>query len=385
MIRTMIAHTSELDDEKLAIGQITSQLKLEGGLLKNTIGIVACHYEFVLSGIFKAICDALPFDVVGTISSAQSVCGEAGSLLLTITVMTSDDVGFRKTLTPSLLEDPGATIEQSYKAASGGEKPALILTFAPFILQNCGDDYVNVLTSASGGAPCFGTLSVDDTLDFANCFSLADVEHYRDRMAMILVYGDINPRFYVANISESRVMEKEAVVTKSAGPVLMEVNERPVIDYLSDLGLVEVSETQYAMASLPFLLDYNDGSPKVSKIFVMLTPEKHAICAGAIPEGSRLYIASTDKDDVMLTTGEAVGNILKDAPEASVLLIYSCISRGMTLGSELYKEMELVDQMVGEKLPYMFANSGGEICPTQTSKEKAVNRFHNNAFVACVF
>ena len=385
MIKTLMAYTTEMDDEKMAIDQIASQLKSDGGLLKNSIGIVACHYEFVLSDTFKAIYETLPFDVVGTISTAQSIAGESGTLLLTLMVLTSDDVEFQKVLTPSLLEEPAKAIAESYKAACGDTKPALILTFAPFLLQNCGDDYVNVLDEVSGGVPCFGTLAVDDTLDFANSFMLADGEHYRDKMAMILINGDINPRFFVANISESRIMGKSAVVTKSAGPVLMEVNERPVIDYFSDLGLVEASETQYAMASLPFLLDYNDGTPKVSKIFVMLTPEKFAICAGAIPQGSTMYMASTDKDDIMFTTGEAVNLILKEIGSASVLLIYSCISRSMALVSEQYKEMEFINRQIGGKLPYMIANSGGEICPTQTSKEKAINRFHNNAFIACVF
>ena len=63
MIKTLIAWTAEVDDDKLAVEQIKSQLGLEGGLLRNTVGIVACHYEFVLSGILKAICEALPFDV----------------------------------------------------------------------------------------------------------------------------------------------------------------------------------------------------------------------------------------------------------------------------------------------------------------------------------
>ena len=385
MIKTLTAHTTELDDEKLAIEQIVSQLGTGGSLMENTIGIVACHYEFVLSGIFKAVCEALPFEVVGTISSAQSVSNESGSLLMTLMVMTSDDVEFAKTLTPSLLTEAEETIAKSYKTACRAEKPALILTFAPFILQNCGDDYVNTLTEASGGVPCFGTLAVDDTLDFANCFMLSNGEHYRDKMAMVLIYGDINPKFFVANISESRMLEKSAVVTKSTGPVLMEVNERPVIDYFKDLGLVEASETQYAMSSLPFLLDYNDGTPRVSKIFVTLTPEKYAICAGAMPEGSTLYMATADKDDVMFTTGEVVDIIAKDIGGASALLIYSCISRSMTLASEQFKEMELVRQKVAEKLPFMMANSGGEICPTQVSDEKAINRFHNNAFVACLF
>ena len=385
MIKTLTAYTTELDDTTIAAEQITTQLKDKGGLLKNTIGIIACHYEFVESEIYEAICAALPFDVVGAISSAQSVPDVADSLLLTLMVMTSDDVEFKKVLTPSLLNEPAKVIEDSYKSACGTDKPALILAFAPFLIQNCGDDYVNVLTEASGGVPCFGTIAVDDTLDFANTFVLAEGVNHRDRMAMILIYGDITPKFYIANISENRILEKSAVVTKSAGPVIMEVNERPIIDYFSDLGLVDASETQYALASLPFLLDYNDGSPKVSKIFVMLTEEKYAICAGAVPQGSTLYIASTDKDDIMLTTGKAVDLILNETGDASLLLIYTCISRAMALGSEQYKEMQLINQKIGGKLPFMMVNSGGEICPTQISEENTVNRFHNNAFIACVF
>ena len=384
MIKTIIVHTDELDNEELAVEQIKSQLDT-GSLKKNTLGIVACHYEFVISPVFEAICRALPFDVVGTISSGQSYAGETGSLLLTLTVLTSDDVEFVKIVTPSLLTEPIEAISSSYKEACRETNPALILTFAPFIVQNCGDDYVNVLSEISGGVPCFGTLAVDDTLDFSNCFTLDSGVHYRDKMIMVLVYGDIKPKFYVANISESRMLDKSAVVTKSMGPVLMEVNGRPVIDYFEDLGLVEASETQYAMSSIPFLLDYNDGTPKVSKILVTLTPEKFAICAGAMPEGSTLYMATTDKDDVILTTGQSVDMILKDNDGASLLLVYSCISRGMTMGAEQFKEMDFIKSKLGDKLPYMMVNSGGEICPTQYCGGKASNRFHNNAFVACMF
>ena len=384
MIKTLIACTTEMDDEKLAIEQIASQLKSGGELLKNSIGIVACHYDFILSGIFKAVCEALPFAVVGTISTAQSAPGKHGSFLMTLMVLSSDDVEFVKVLTPSLSEETDKVIAESYKAACRDTKPALILTFAPFLLQKSGDDYVNVLTEVSGDVPCFGTLSVDDTMDYSNCFMLADGEHYRDQMAMILIYGKIIPKFFVANISENKIIGESAVVTKSSGPVLMEVDERPVIDYLSDLGLVEASETQYAMSSLPFLLDYNDGAPKVSKIFVMLTPERYAICAGTIPQGCTMYMASTDKDDVLFTTGETLNMILEELENASALLIYSCIGRSMSLGSEQYKEMELVNSQIGGKLPFLIANSGGEICPTQTSNEKAINRFHNNAFIACL-
>ena len=384
MIKTFVAHTTELDDDNLAVNQILAQIELGKNLMKNTIGIISCHYEFVNSGIYNAVCKALPFSVVGTISSSQSVPGFSASLLLTLMVLTSDDVSFVKTLTPSLLENPTQVISDSYKAACNNCKPSLILAYAPFILQNCGDDYVSVLTEVSGGTPCFGTLAVDDTLDFSCCFMLADGQQYLDRMVMVLLFGDIRPKFFVANISDSRILEKSAFITKSAGSVLMEVNERPVLEYFEDLGLLDATNTQYAMTSLPFLLDYNDGTPKVSKIFIMLTPEKYAICNGAMPMGSTLYMATADSDDIMLTTGEAVDKILDYTDDASVLLIYSCIGRIMTLGSEQFKEMDLVYKKIGENIPYLMACSGGEICPAQISQEKAINRFHNNAFIACI-
>ena len=391
MIKTLVARTAEVDDVKAAVEEIKSQLGPESGLLKNSIGIIACHYEFVLSGILKGVCDALPFDIVGTISSGQSIADDHGLLLLTLMVITGDDVEFDKVLTPSLMTEPGRVITESYKSAINGRaavrttKPALILAFAPFILQNSGDEYVNVISEASGGVPCFGTIAIDDSLDFSNCYMLADGEHHRDKMVMVLLYGNVNPRFYIANISEDKILEKSAVVTKSAGPVLMEVNERPVIEYFEDLGLVKASETQYAMSSLPFLLDYNDGTPKVSKIFVMLSPEKHAICAGAMPEGSTLYMATMDKDDVLHTTGEAVDLLLKDIQNRSGLLIYSCIGRSMALGVEQFGEMEMVKRRIGSGLPFMMTLSGGEICPTLVSGGKAINRFHNNAFIAFLF
>ena len=40
MLKTIIATTTELDDEKLAVRQILSQLERGDGLMKNTIGIV---------------------------------------------------------------------------------------------------------------------------------------------------------------------------------------------------------------------------------------------------------------------------------------------------------------------------------------------------------
>ena len=387
MTKTIVAYTAEIDNSQIAIDEIKSQLKLETDLLKNSVGIIACHYEFVISGIVKKISEALPFDVVGTVSTSQSIKDHADSLILTIMVITSDDVEFVTELTPSLLNEPGKIVTESYKKASAGreEKPALIFAFAPFMLQNSGDEYVSVISEASGNAPFFGTLAVDDTENFSNCFMIMNGEHYIDRMSMILAYGNLSPKFYIANISPDKILDKSAVITKSSGHVIMEVNGCSVDAYFEDLGLTKASETQYAMTSLPLMLDYNDGTPQVSKIFISLTPERYALCAGAVPEGSTLHIAMSDKDDVILTTSRAVNRILDDIDKASGILIYSCISRSMVLGTDQFYEANMVNEKISNRLPFMMACSGGEICPTTHSGGEATNRFHNNAFVVCLF
>jgi hypothetical protein len=300
-------------------------------------------------------------------------------------VLTSDDVSFRTALTPSLLEAPARAIEETYTNISAGEKPALIFTFAPFLLENSGDEYVDTLTRVSGGAPCFGTLAVDDTSDFRECYMLYKGGHYRDKMSMILVYGSVDPQFFIATISEDKILDKAALITSSERHILKEVNGRPVVEYFKDLGLTHASETNYAMTSLPFMLDYGDGTPPVSKVFIGLNENKHAICAGVMPEGATLYLGVFDKADVLLTTRKAIQTALSRNPAPSGMLIYSCISRSMSLGSDLLAELELIQKEAGAKAPFMMAYSGGENCPTEVNESSAINRFHNNAFILCVF
>jgi hypothetical protein len=385
MIRIITASTEYIDDLDAAVEDIKNQLDCEHNLLKHSVGLISCHYEFVLSGAVEAVGKALPFDTVGAISSVNGTAKGTGTLRLTIMAITSDDARFKTAISPSLKKDAAKAVEDTYtKNVEPGEKPSLLLVYAPFMLENSGDEYVRILSRASGGAPCFGTLAVDDTPDFHNCFMIRNGEYYADRMALLFMYGNIRPRFFLATISSNKVLDRSALITSSEGHVLKEVNGRHMVEYFEDMGLTKASETAYALTSLPFMLDYGDGTPLVARVFIGLNENKHAICAGAMPEGATLYMAVFDKNDVLFTTGNTIGEALKAEPSAG-MIVYSCLSRSMTLGSAQFAETELVSKMVGGRVPYMMAYSGGEICPTQVNGDVAVNRFHNNTFIVCAF
>ncbi|MDR3050894.1 MAG: FIST C-terminal domain-containing protein [Oscillospiraceae bacterium] len=385
-MRTLYAHTFEMDDFEVAIAEIHAQLDLANNQRANTLGILACHKEFVRTGAAQAICKSLPFEVIGSVTTTQAVPGQEGDLILTLLVLTSDEERFSTALTDTLNGPWAQSIEDGYKKAAAAlpGAPALALILTPFMVQNSGDAYVDVLTRVSGGVPCFGTMSIDNSNTFADCFVLCGGEAYIDRMAIALVHGDIHPRFFLATISKEKILPQSALITSSDGHLLKEVNGRPVIEYFTKLNLVDASQTSYAMASLPFVVDYNDGTPPVSKVFISLDEEQHAICAGAMPEGSTLYLGVFDKQDVLLTTRTAVEQALAET-NPSVMLIYSCIARSISLGGEVMVELETVQDALGTRCPFMMAYSGGEFCPTQVRGDKAINRFHNNSFILCAF
>jgi hypothetical protein len=133
------------------------------------------------------------------------------------------------------------------------------------------------------------------------------------------------------------------------------------------------------------MLDYGDGTPMVSKVFIGLNEQREAICAGVMPEGSTLYMGVFDKDDVLLTTGNLIRKALAETAHPSVIIAYSCISRSMTLGSDIFAEVELIQKETAGRVTALMAYSGGEICPTQINEAAAINRFHNNTIILCVF
>ena len=115
MLKCASAYTYEIDDPEAAFKEIKAQLDEKITLLEHTVGIIMCHPEFVGSGVLKHISEQLPFDSAGATTSSQAVNGEAGELILTIFVMTSDDVWFRTGVTGDLSEHIDAPVKAAFE------------------------------------------------------------------------------------------------------------------------------------------------------------------------------------------------------------------------------------------------------------------------------
>ena len=384
MLKCASLYTLEVDSPEIAVDEIGEQLNKKLALLDNTVGIVMCNPEFIATGVLKAVCESLPFDLAGITTASQAVNDESGELILTIFVMTSDDVSFITGLTGSVAGDLDGSVRVANERVSAGApgSPELIIAFPPFGVC-AGDAYVRAWGKTIPNTPVFGTCSIDDTAAFSDCETIYNGMNYKTEMSFILCYGNINPRFMIATLPESSVITSKAEVTKAEGNCVYEINHDNALKYFDERGFTE------SVKYTPFLIDFlkredYDGVP-VIRGHAAFTEEGAAIFYGDVDEGSTFTMLACEPADILETTRQELTKI-NQLPDINGVLLLPCVVRRATLLSvnKPLAELQSAREMINPEIPFMMGYAGGEICPTSISDGIPTNRFHNHTLVILV-
>ncbi len=386
MIKCASVYTFEIDDCEKAYSEIAEQLESKVTLLENSVGIVMCHTEFILSGALKYICEKLPFDVVGVTTASQAVNDTVGELMLSVFVMTSDDVIFKAGLTESLEDDVEGPTRAAYAKASEGmtEQPKLALVFPPLILKYAGDVYPNLWSEILPNTPNFGTLAIDDTVSFGDSETVFNGDNSKTQMSFVLCYGNINPRFSIGALPEENIMPYQGEVTNSDGPFVSEINNINAYKYFEELGFANNGAPTDSFLFVPFLIDLKkradyDGIP-VMRVLASFTEDGTAVFRGNVDENSIFTLSRCTEDNIVSTAVDKVKEI-NELSDVHGVLSFSCIIRRMVLGTNTLKELENVHSEISSDIPFMMGYAGGEVCPTSLKDGKPANRFHNYSMV----
>ena len=390
MLKCTSVFTYEIDDPEIALKEIKGQLEKKITLLENTIGIIMCSTEFIDSGVLKHLGRNLPFNLAGVTTSSQAVNNEAGELILTIFVMTSDDVIFRAGITECLNEDIDEPVKKAFQKTSSNmtEMPKLAIIFPPLILKHAGDAYIEAWEKIIPNVPVFGTVATDDTLTFENSLTIFDGESCKTSMPFLLCYGNIHPRFIMGTLPLDKTMPYRGEITKSSGPYVQEINNINAYDYFESIGFASNGALADSYLFVPFVIDQKkrrdyDGIP-VIRGHASFTEDGTAIFRGDIDQGSTFTLLTTDSEDVLLTTREKIDEI-NSLEDVNGVLMFSCIVRSMmTQRISPLVELETVRDTIKPGIPYMTGYSGGEICPTSVKSNVPANRFHNYSLVVLV-
>jgi hypothetical protein len=389
MIKTIVASTVEEVDIDFAINELTAKIKNNDPLLRNSVGLLFCNVEFIKSGLVTALCQKLPFDVVGCTSQILAVQNAGEEFMLTLMILTSDDVEFTTGLSEPLGQGAESVLENLYhdlsSRSANPQKPALMLAYAPFLAGLTMNKQVDILDRISGGVPLFGTVALDITTASRSPMTVFNGSSYPDRLAMVLLRGNVHPRFVIHSLPGEPHLKQQFNITEARENKIFSIDNMPARDYFKKLGLVgqdpDKDEMQVIYA-FPIVVDYGGGKP--SKYFtISLIDEDGALVSEQdIPLGGTAVIGTISRDLVLASTRHVLRQI-GEMRDANGIILLSCFSRVLTLQDSLEEVNMVIKQMRDLPVPFVFFSSAGEICPVQ-EEDGLKNKFHQFTIIACI-
>jgi hypothetical protein len=355
-------------------------------LRKNSVGIVTCHFDFVNDGLISELCARLPFDVIGMTTMASANNHGLDVYGLSLTILTSDDVVFETAITaPFGAEDYEEKLAKTYAEARAKlpDEPSLIISFFPYLKDLSGAVLVRQFDKICSGVPIWGSLSTNIDISYEQCRSVRNGTAERDALAMLLLYGPVDPEFVVISIPAQKIRENRGIITESDGCVLKRVNDLPVLEYFENMGIALL---QSSTTTTPLMVYYDSNTNPVALGISVINKDGSFLCGGEMTEGASISIGDITSEGIIATAKEGVRRILQSGRHSGVFML-PCVTRYLMLAPHQEGEMELVAGLMGENasLPYMLGYSGGEVCPVRDETGKLHNRFHHYTFSACVF
>lgn len=383
MITMYTARTSEVDDIDYAVSEITKQIDFSR-LQKNSAGLLFCHVDFVESGMAAALSAALPFEVIGMTSMACA--DERGYSLfeLTLTVLTSDELTFRAGMTDSVASGNYIDeIERLYTGlrASADSDPAMIFSFMPYTRDVPGHAFVTAMDAACKGIPIWGSITTSNDFIYESVQTICNGKTLRSGLAMLCVHGPVKADFIVSSLPERNMLNTRAIITKSKGAVIYEINDTPILEYLSSFGS-RINRDN--ITTTPLLLYFKDRINPVAIGFYTLFDDGSVLAGCDIPEGTSISVGSIDAEGIFESAEHGLQQIL-DCKERKATLLLPCVTRYLMLAPDQERELQLINQKLSNTgKPFIMGYSGGEICPVPGPDGKYHNQFHNYSFCACI-
>lgn len=398
-MNSLTIYTNEIDDLEEAASELFAQA--EGFVFKrNTLGILFAEDESDYDGLYELLAEKWDFPIIGCTAMAVLLgdigyCGTGISIML----LTADDCDFSIGMTDELnSENFIEKISETYrelKSSLPGEVK-LVLTYGAMSTGNrnvSGDELVHAIDIIAGGIPIYGALA-SDGLSFDKFRLFYNSKTSRTAQVLVLISGNIDPRFICVNSIENRASFYYEV-TKSHSNKVDRLGNETFVDALIHENLeVESTGIQGAYLLSPFVFTLkkpNGDSLEVARTLMSLDRETGAgNFIGGIPEGASLSIGIISQNDVQKSVKKAFDYILNELkstePECHTLLCNSCLARFLALASNTTAEAEAYTGSLPEGVSLMGMYADGEICPVKGDISGLYyNMFHNFTFTILAF
>ncbi|TYA57513.1 FIST signal transduction protein [Formosa maritima] len=369
----MISKTIKANSTEAIIKEID---KVTSNKFEPTLAIVFLSIKQDWNAI-RNVLDKKGIAIFGATTSGEFIDGEIeeGSIVIMLLDMNLEyfKLVFLETGERSTFENAK---QMGFEGKNTFKNPAFIVVSG--WLSQDGENIINGITEGFGtDATIFGGMAGDDLkLEGPIVFS-NNTKSDQGLLALIIDQDKIE----VNGIATCgwKPIGTTKTITKSEGNVVYTIDDKPALDMIvkylgAELDFDSGKEivTQIG-AYYPLQMERENMPPVMRTAMFTNTEDRSLICAGNVPQGSKVKFSLPPDFDVIEKVIEECNELKNEKQqEADALIMFSCISRLLSFGILMSEELEQVQQVWGAPMIGLFTY--GEYGKSKTGKHE----FHNN-------
>ncbi len=355
MVNLKVCH-SDFVDTKYAMDEILKQAtSIPANQVKGIIVFASIDFDldYVRGVLVENFSEAA---LVG-----GSSYGEMSSQLgwsedsLVIGFLYGDSFDARSISVKNITESFESNLKQSFDAAGSLEQAKLCFLMTDSLSIGGEAIIKSVREFLPGDVPIIGGMTADQWT-FTRTKQISTTEVMTKGLSALVLCGDID-----LNLSMGTGWEptsKKAVVTKSDGHIVYEINNQLALDFYADvLGTRDGTFGEYPLAI------YQDNEVTYFRAPLTWDQEKGSVSfAGAVPEGVEAAISSTSREKAVQASKDTSEIAVKGLgnKKPSWAFVVSCAARRQLLGTQAGREIEIAKEVIGPGVPIIGFNSYGE-------------------------
>jgi hypothetical protein len=342
-----------------------------------TLAIVFMSFKLDIEAVCELLNDE-EIQIFGATSSGEFVSSEIGEESIVIMLLDMNPSYFKLLF---LYTGEHSEYEIAKQLGEVGKKtfpnPAFIIATG-WSNEIDGEEVIKGIEDGfGGGATIFGGMAGDDlTMTGPKAFTLGK-SSTTGLVALIIDEDKID----ISGVATCgwKPIGITKTITKSEANILYTIDDKPALDLVMKyLGLSldeqPMNNTVFSLgAYYPLQLERDDAPAVMRTAMLGNAADRSLVCAGNVPQGSKVRFSLPPDFDVIDTVvGECTEVKIDQLQEADAVIMFSCVSRYLSLGVMTSEEIKRVNEVWNAPMIGFF--SYGEYGKSKGGKYE----FHNN-------
>jgi hypothetical protein len=324
----------------------------------------------------RALLDEHHIDLFGATTAGEFIDGEVGEFSTAVMLIDLPKSRYRLLFGET---GEGTTRELAARFAREGMAafPRAAFIVAAGGISTDGEMVVRGIEDVAGGkVTIFGGLAGDD-FTMSGTFVFSN-EKSTNNGLVALVLDEDHVEVHGLATSGWTPVGTVRTITHSVGNVVFAIDDKPALDVvIKFMGVSKDIDAEKEVivnigSEFPMQIQRDDGPPVIRAPLFANKADRSLICAGSVPQGSRVRFSMPPDFDVVDKVIKECEALRKDLPRADAMIMFSCKARHLTLGPLVSDEIQGVKDVWDSPLVGFF--SYGEMGKAAAGKHE----FHNN-------